>query len=154
MRYTKHKLALFFTVQTLGVAAMISLYEAGREPICNVFNRCTRPEGAAMLLAIALILGELAFVAGVLRRHVPVWYSLVGLGALSLMAAFVCGLAAFVPGGTHTVTIVLAIWHVVVGLVLLAAGTAASVWGLIDKLRRSDDTRPEDQQSLAMWPLD
>jgi hypothetical protein len=154
VRYTKQKLALFFTVQVLGVAAMISLYEAALHPECNAFNQCTQPSGASICLAVALILGELVAVASVLRNHAPVWYALVGLGALSLIAGFVFGVMAFDNFAPHGLLIVMAIWHVVSGLVLLAAGTAASVWGMLEKLRRSDDSRPEDQQSLAMWPLD
>ena len=125
MRYWKLKLALFFTVQTGAVAVMISLSRAGVEPGCDLINECARPTAPEMLLAIALILGELAAVAGILRHHVPVWYSLVGLGAVSLVVAFVFGIAAAESLEASGLASQLAIWHVVLALILLAVN---AIW--------------------------
>jgi Eukaryotic cytochrome b561 len=153
MRYVKRKLALFFTVQTLAVAAMISLGQASLHPGCSI-DDCARPPAVQMILAIVLILGELAVIAAALRNDLPVWHALLGLGVVFLVAAFVCGLAVMGTVEPHDIASILAVWHVTIGLILLAAGTAAAVWDLTDKLRRSDDSVTEDQQSLGMWPLD
>lgn len=149
MRYWNHKLALFFTVQTLAVAAMIWLYWEARQPDCDKLLDSAGPSAPAMLLAIALFLGELAAMAAVLRHHVPVWYSLVGLGAVFLVTAFV-----FAMDVRHDIWIAMAIWHVVLALILLGVGAAAAFWRLLEKLRRPDAQVSEDSQSTAMWPLD
>ena len=153
MRYWKQKLALFFTVQARGVAAMISLYRAGA-PGCALVDDCSGPPAASMLLTIAMILGELTVLAAFLRTDQPVWHALVGLGALSLVTAFVFAIVATDFDVRHDLSIVMAIWHVVVGLILLVAGAAAAFWRLLEKLRRSDALLPDDLQSSAMWPLD
>src|SRR5438477_9564231 len=107
---------------------MISLYHADRAPECAVFLDCPGPSAAAMLLAIALVLGELAVVAAILRNHVPVWYSLVGLGLLSMITAFGFGIASAGTDARNDLSTGLAIWHVVFGLILLVAGMAAAFW--------------------------
>ena len=155
MRYPKHKLALFFTMQALGVAAMVAICKVGLHPDCALMDdACARPAAVSVLLAIGMIVGELAVVAAALRNDLPVWHSLVGLGAVSFVTAFICGLAAFGADPPRDVARALAVWHVVSGTILLAAGAAAGAWNLMDKLRRSDDLLPEDRESSAMWPLD
>ncbi|HEY7373220.1 MAG TPA: hypothetical protein VIF57_13745 [Polyangia bacterium] len=153
MGYTKHKLALFFTVQTLGVGAMIVLVGANLHPRCDPTVDCT-PSVAAMILAMALILGELTIVAAALKYDLPVWRSLIGLGVVFLVAAFVGGLCLIGLDEPHETATLLAVWHVVIGLISLAAGGAAAFWDLLAKLRRPDGSLPEDQQLSAMWPLD
>jgi len=154
VRYWKPKLALFFTVQTVAVAAMISLVRAARQPDCGIVLECTGPSAASMILAISLIVGELAVVAAALRNDQPVWHALVGLGLISLVTAFVFGIVVAEMERPLDVSIGLSIWHVVVGLILLLAGAAAAFWRLLEKLRRPDAPLPDDLQSSAMWPLD
>jgi uncharacterized membrane protein len=155
VRYTKHKLALFFTVQTVGVAAMIIICKVGLHPDCPLLDEeCARPAAASVLLAVGMIVGELVVVAAALRNDLPVWHALVGLGAISFVTAFICGLAAFGANPPRDVASALAVWHVVLGAILLVAGVAAGAWNLTDKLRRSDDMLAEDRESSAMWPLD
>jgi len=153
VRYTKHKLALFFTVQTLGVGAMICLVGANLHPRCYPSTDCT-PSVASMILAMALILGELTVVAAALKYDTPVWRSLIGLGVVFLVAAFVGGLCLLNLEEPHETASLLVIWHVVIGVVSLGAGAAAGFWDLLEKLRRPDSSLPEDQQLSAMWPLD
>jgi amino acid transporter len=154
MRYAKQKLALFFTVQALAVAAMIYLCQAARDPECALVHDCAAPPAASLLLSISMLLGELAVVARVLRHDQPVWHALVGLAFVSLFTALVFALGAVGTNPSRDMSLVLAIWHVVVGLILLAAGAAAAFWRLLEKLRRSDTLLADDLQSSAMWPLD
>jgi hypothetical protein len=155
VRYTKQKLALFFTVQTLGVAAMIIICKVGLHPSCPlVDDACAQPAAASVLLAVGLVFVELVVVAAALRNDLPVWHALVGLGTVSFVTAFICGLAAFGADPPRDVARALAVWHVVIGTILLGAGAAAAAWNLLEKLRRSDDMLPEDRESSAMWPLD
>ena len=151
MRYTKQRLALFLTVQTIAIAVMISLCRAGLQPAC----RGGAPSsGLPLILAMALILGELAVLAAALRNDLPVWHALVGLGLVSLTAAFACGLAMF-GLNPPKIAVILAGWHVVAGLILFVAGVAGAVWELIGQLARRDDgDRPGNRQPTAMWPLD
>jgi len=85
---------------------------------------------------------------------VPVWYSLVGLGLLSMITAFGFGIASAGTDARNDLSTGLAIWHVVFGLILLVAGMAAAFWRLLEKLRRPDTPQSGDSQSSAMWPLD
>jgi len=156
VRYTKHKLALFFAVQALGVAAMVGLVGASQHLTCHRIGAC-RPPAASLIVAIALIVGEIAVVAAALKNDVPVWRSLLGLGVVYLIAAFMGGLCMFgvcTDHDPHVVGFWLAAWHVAIGLILLGAGAAAAFWDLLGKLRRSDDMLPEDRASSVMWPLD
>src|SRR5262245_60099362 len=107
-----------------------------------------------MILAIGLIMGEIAVVAAALKNDVPVWRSLVGLGAVFLVAAFIGGLCVFDMRQSHLVASGLAAWHASIALILLAAGGSAAFWDLLGKLRRTDEMLPEDRDSSAMWPLD
>ena len=153
MRYTKPKLALFFGVQTLGVAAMIGLVGGSQHLDCRPWEDCTQ-SAASMILAIALIVGEIAIVGAALKNDVPVWRSLLGLGVVFLVAAFIGGFCAFGLHERHLVASWLAGWHIVIALILLAAGAAACFWDLLDRLRRPDEMLPADRESSSMWPLD
>jgi hypothetical protein len=151
VRYTKEKLALFFIVQTIAISVMISICRAGLQPACN---GCEPSSGMPLILATALILGELGVLAVALRTNLPVWHALVGLGLVSLSAAFVCGLAMWGMNAPKIV-VILAGWHVVTGVILFAAGLGGAVWDLIVQLARRDDgDRPDNRQPTAMWPLD
>ena len=154
MGYTKQKLVLFFTVQTLGVAVMIYLVGANQHPDCRAMNACPTPSAAWLILAVALIVGELAIIAAALKNDVPVWRSLVGLGAIFLVAAFVGGLCLLSLAEPHAVAGMLAAWHAAIALILIGAGAAAAFWDLLERLRRPDTSLPEDNVSSAMWPLD
>src|SRR5262249_40744070 len=98
---------------------------------CGPFDDCGAPSLVPMILAPALILGELFVLAGALRRDVPVWYALVGLGVVFLVAAFICGLAAVGSGFSSETAGVLFAWHVAIGLLLLVVGVAAAIWDLL-----------------------
>jgi hypothetical protein len=153
VRYPKRKLALFFAAQTMAVAVMTLLPRANREWTCPPFDTCARPSGVSVILAVLLILGELAIIAAVLRADTRVWRSLLGFGAGFLVAAFIC---ALVPGHRWPGYVwgILALWHVAIGLILLVTGAAAAVFDLLARLRRPDHSLPEDQHSSGMWPLD
>jgi hypothetical protein len=153
MRYPKRKLALFFAAQTLAIAVMGFLPRANRAWSCPPFDTCARPSAASVILAVLLILGELGIIAAVLRADTRVWRGLLGFGGGFLVVAFIC---ALVPGlhGTGYVWGILALWHVAIGLMLLATGAVAAVSDLFARLRRPDHSLPEDQKTSGMWPLD
>ena len=151
MRYSPQKLALFFTVQTIGIAVMIAICRAGLQPACD---DCEPASGLPLILATSLILGELVVLAVALRTNLPVWHALVGLGLVSLSAAFVCGLAMW-RMNPPKIVVILAGWHVVTGVILFAAGLGGAVWDLIGQLARRDGgDRPDNPKPTAMWPLD
>jgi hypothetical protein len=153
MRYPKRKLALFFTAQTLAIAVMGFLPRASHTWNCAPLETCTRPSATSVVVAVLLILGELGIIAAVLREDTRVWRSLLVFGAGFLMAAFICALGT----GHHWpgyVGGILALWHVAIGLILLVTGAAAAVSDLFARLRRPDQSLPEDQKSSGMWPLD
>src|SRR5207248_5897268 len=119
----------------------------------GIVLECGRPSAVSMIVAISVIVGELAVIAAALRNDQPVWHALVGLGLISLVTAFVFGIASAAMDRPRDISTGLAIWHVVAGLVLLMAGAAAAFWRLLEKLRRPDSPLADDLQSSAMWPL-
>ena len=153
MRYPKRKLALFFTAQTLAVGVMILLPLAHRQRFCPAFETCPQPSVVSVILAVLMIIGELVIIAAALRADTRVWRSLLACGAGALVLAFIC---ALLPGTLEPryVWSVLVLWHVAIGLILLATGSAAAVFDLFARLRRPDHSLPEDQKSSGMWPLD
>ena len=151
MRYSKQKLTLFLIVQTIAIAVMILLCRDGLQSACT---ECEPSSGLPLILTTALILGELVVLAVALRTNLAVWHALVGLGLVSLSAAFVCGLAMWGMNAPK-IAVILAGWHIVTGVILFAAGLGGAVWDLIRQLARRDDgDRPDNRQPTAMWPLD
>jgi hypothetical protein len=135
VRFPKRRLVLFFVAQALAVATMISI----------AMTKRGGPSAVSVILSMLLVLGELGLVASVLRFYEPVWRSVLGLGLVFLIAAMI---SAFFMGMELT------LWHVVLGLLLCGAGSAAGVCDLLTRLRRPDDSLPEDKISSGMWPLD
>src|SRR5262245_3069131 len=153
MRYSRRKLVLFFGVQALGVAAMIVLLAENNHPLCGLIG-CYPPPAEPVILSVLLIVGELGVITAFLRADGRVWRALMGIGGAFLVVAFVCA-CSIGTCAPHPNAIVLAIWHVVIGAVLLVAGSAASVADLLERMRRPDDAPPDDKRALeGMWPLD
>jgi hypothetical protein len=153
MRYPKRKLALFFSAQTLAIGVMGFLPRATQAWNCPPFEACARPSATSVVVAVLLILGELGIIAAILREDTRVWRSLLVFGAGFLVAAFICAL-----GTGHRwpgyVWGILALWHVAIGLILLVTGSVAAVADLFERLRRPDQSLPEDRRTSGMWPLD
>ena len=152
MGYPKRRLVLFFVTQAIAVAAMISLSAASRHVRCG-HEGCVEPSAVSMVLAILLILGELAIVAALLRDDRPIWRSLVGIGTVFLVVAVVvvCSIGTCQP---QYISPTLGVWHLVVGLLYFGLGSAAGVLDLLAKLRRPDTTIAEDQVLSRMWPFE
>jgi hypothetical protein len=153
VRYSGRKLVLFFAVQALGVAAMIVVVAANSHPVCGL-GGCYSPPAAPVILSVLFILGELGVVAVLLRASGRVWRSLMGIGVVSLLVALIC--ACTIPTcAPHQNEDVLVVWHLVLGALLLTAGSVASVSDLLERWRRPDDAPPDDKRALeGMWPLD
>jgi hypothetical protein len=152
VRTSKQRLALFFTVQTLGVGAMVAIGGAGRHPDCGDIG-CVAASPVAVIVGTLLIFGELAVVATVLRHEIRVWRSLVLFGIAFLVVTPLCGFPRSF-GDSHRVGDVLAAWHAAAGSILFVSGWGAGFWDLLERMRRPDTMQPEDRESSAMWPLD
>jgi hypothetical protein len=150
VRYPKRKLALFFTVQALGVGAMILL--SGGRTSCHPLPLCA-PSATSVILATLLIVGELAVIAAALGGDSRVWHGLLALGILFLVIGVICGVAVGVHGQGR-VAEVLAAWHLVSGLLLAVAGAGGAVADLLERWRRPDDFGAADEKSSGMWPFD
>jgi hypothetical protein len=143
VRYPKRKMVLFFVVQALAVALMIQVLSVNRRD----------GSAAPVIVVVLLLVGELAFLVDVMRSNLPAWRALFGLGAASLVGA---GLVAlWLPSRSAYPTAgLLAVWHVVLGLLLITAGLLAGIADLLARWRRPDNFVPEDERSTGMWPFD
>jgi hypothetical protein len=152
VRYPKRKLALFFVTQALAVSAMISLLRSNRTVRCGL-EGCGEPSGVLLVLSVVLIVGEVAIVGAALSNDKPVWRGLAAIGFVQLIGAAANGICIGTSASVYNAP-VLAGWHVVAGLLMLAAGVAAGGADLLARLRRTDENLPEHQANLQMWPFD
>jgi len=131
VRSFKWRLVLFYVLETLAIATMILLFVRSREVLhcgARVVDGwdCGQPPGVAFLVAIMMILGELAFVAAMLRSERPVWGLSLALGILApVWGVSMIATIPFLRGGPVTET--LAEWHMVAGLALFVAGVISGI---------------------------
>jgi hypothetical protein len=92
------------------------------------------PPGVAFLVAIMMILGELAFVAAMLRSESPVWGLSLALGIVApLFAVSMIATIPFPQGGPITET--LAEWHMTAGVALFVAGVISGIHAALTRRR-------------------
>jgi len=139
VRSFKWRLVLFFVLQALAIATMILLFVRSRELLrCGVRVvdgwDCGQPPGVSFLVAIMMILGELAFVAAMLRSDTPVWGWVLALGILTpLFGVSMIATIPFPQGGPVTET--LAEWHMVAVVPLFVAGVISGVHAALTRRR-------------------
>ena len=137
VRSFKWRLVLFFVLETLAIATMILLFLRSRELLyCGRVSGwdCRNPPGVSILAAIIMILGELAFVAAMLRSEAPLWGLSLALGIVApLLGVSMMATIPFPQGGPITET--LAEWHMVAAVPLFAAGIVSGVHAFLTRRR-------------------
>jgi len=130
MRHRKLRLTLFFALQILAVATMGFLPRANRHRFCGA-DGCAQSSVASVVIAILVILGELWAVAATLHVDGPIRKSLLGLGILSLIVAVYISMVSMSMHDSNDVAQVIALWHLVAGLLLFGTGAIASLSRLL-----------------------
>jgi len=130
------RLLLFFTAQALAVAAMI---------VVALTSRGQEGGGSVVLLSNAAILAELVMIAAIVSVDRPIWFPTLSLAVCLLFL----GIIRFVYRAAYDPDdyMVLAGWHIAVGLLLLGAVVLSGALALLDRRRRpagGDEMRARD----------
>jgi hypothetical protein len=150
VRNWKPKLVLFFTLQTLAVGTMIKIGGANQRASC-MLDESDPTSPFAVLAAIALVFGELGVVVLFLRSNLRVWRALVSVGLVFLVVVVISAPKKW--DDERYIASALGAWHALAAAILGVSGVLAGIWDLLERMRRPDTSRRDDDTS-AMWPFD